>query len=881
MNLQSSDLISAAWSQFWQVSVVVLLVALLVRLGCRHRPHLAYALWMLVVVKCLTPPVWSSPTGLFSWAQFQAQPSTSGVGEETGIGYSQPTDGSLRSIGVERLAGPAGGGPETKGPAVALPEGSSSPAPARGVGAPGPQPRRASTFQGDTTGEVQRAHLVVGVVFGLAVGVWLLGVLASGGLVLAKWTGCRRLIRNSARPPGEDVERFADRLADRLGLRRKVPILVTSEPVGPLVFGVLCPQVVIPESVASGKSVEELEPFVAHELIHVRRRDPVFGLLQVLAQCVWWFHPLVWWANRQAYVERERCCDQEVVAGTRCRPAAYARSLLDVLEQKCAPRVVSLFPGVRPVEVTKRRLEEIMTHARPFVRRFSFSRWTLVTLAAVLVLPGAGLTVRSASERTGAEPESSSTGEAAGTGVKSDQVTGAVKAPPTRLPEEGGVTKRMVDAQGKPIAGAKVEFYKDQTPPAKRPFASTVTDRAGEFSCPEHASREVSLSFRLVVSAGGFRTGEWHGFYGVDGRRKGGGLPDVLRLDRPVTISGKVLGADGKPLAGVPLVVDYFNEQLTGHNARRIRSDRQGRFKIDDLPPAEIFIRYEKGQDETFQGAGDAQLFISHVRAKDGQQVENVMVDLSKATCVLEGRLVNYDGSGIAGASIKADFAASAARLTHYAWARTDQQGRYRIEGLPPHEFFVSAWAKNHYGGPRQRVKLELGETRTLRLLGYLAGHPAPEPKPDDPRWGKPAGDLRAAIELRPGREAYSMGETIEVRPVLRNTGEKTVTLVHDFAATVELHVTDEAGKVQTFSYKNFSGRTVATTYVLEPGHEVEMQGRFGLKLVRPDFAEYLIQAPGKPLAFALKTRPGAKYKLTCDLGNGLGTGETDLVVKE
>ena len=51
MNLQSSDLIWAAWSQFWQVSVVVLLVALLVRLGCRHRPHLAYALWMLVVVK--------------------------------------------------------------------------------------------------------------------------------------------------------------------------------------------------------------------------------------------------------------------------------------------------------------------------------------------------------------------------------------------------------------------------------------------------------------------------------------------------------------------------------------------------------------------------------------------------------------------------------------------------------------------------------------------------------------------------------------------------------------------------------------------------------------------------------------------------------------
>ena len=54
-------------AHFWQVTAVVLCVAVLVRLLGRTRPHLAYLLWLLVFVKCVTPPIWSCPTGVFSW----------------------------------------------------------------------------------------------------------------------------------------------------------------------------------------------------------------------------------------------------------------------------------------------------------------------------------------------------------------------------------------------------------------------------------------------------------------------------------------------------------------------------------------------------------------------------------------------------------------------------------------------------------------------------------------------------------------------------------------------------------------------------------------------------------------------------------------------
>jgi beta-lactamase regulating signal transducer with metallopeptidase domain len=51
-----------------QLAAVVAAVALLVATLLRRRPHLAYALWLVALAKCLVPPVWSSPTGLFSWA---------------------------------------------------------------------------------------------------------------------------------------------------------------------------------------------------------------------------------------------------------------------------------------------------------------------------------------------------------------------------------------------------------------------------------------------------------------------------------------------------------------------------------------------------------------------------------------------------------------------------------------------------------------------------------------------------------------------------------------------------------------------------------------------------------------------------------------------
>ena len=71
MTLDFDRLADLAWNQLWQVTLVALVVAVLVKAFGRQRPHLAYLLWLLVIAKCLTPPVWSSPMGVFSWVRME------------------------------------------------------------------------------------------------------------------------------------------------------------------------------------------------------------------------------------------------------------------------------------------------------------------------------------------------------------------------------------------------------------------------------------------------------------------------------------------------------------------------------------------------------------------------------------------------------------------------------------------------------------------------------------------------------------------------------------------------------------------------------------------------------------------------------------------
>jgi beta-lactamase regulating signal transducer with metallopeptidase domain/Leucine-rich repeat (LRR) protein len=345
MSRFGDEFIQLAWTQLWQVTLVIVVVAVVVQLAARRRPHLAYLLWSVVLLKCLTPPVVSSPTGLFSWLTREAPPA-----RVTVVPPLELSNVATQPAPAVMLVAPDAIAPRTPAP-----------------------PRETAWSWSETVAAI-----------------WLAGVVATAAVCAMRWLRWRSVVRRGGEPSPE-VATLLHELSGAFHLRRRVTLRLTERPVGPFTIGWLRPVIVLPASLARGMSPEELRAVLAHELSHVRRWDALTAWLQIAAQALWWFHPLVWWANRQMNRAREGACDEETVATLRLSPKLYAASLVRALELRPAFPAFTGAVGMRAIDVTKSRLEHIMTRHQQFSRRTPASAWIAGMLVGCLLLPGAAL----------------------------------------------------------------------------------------------------------------------------------------------------------------------------------------------------------------------------------------------------------------------------------------------------------------------------------------------------------------------------------------------------------------------------------------------------------------------------------------------------------
>jgi beta-lactamase regulating signal transducer with metallopeptidase domain len=80
-----------------------------------------------------------------------------------------------------------------------------------------------------------------------------------------------------------------------------------------------------------------------HELMHLRRGDPRAHLVVELVRALLWFHPAVWYMAARVREERERACDEGVLAAG-VRPVDYATHLVDLVRALRTPASPTLVP---------------------------------------------------------------------------------------------------------------------------------------------------------------------------------------------------------------------------------------------------------------------------------------------------------------------------------------------------------------------------------------------------------------------------------------------------------------------------------------------------------------------------------------------------------
>jgi len=216
--------------------------------------------------------------------------------------------------------------------------------------------------------------------------VWLWGL---GTVVVASRHAFRilwfRRVLGDAQAPPSGLCRIAECVARRIGLRRVPEILVLPIRLSPLVW---CmggrPRVILPSELLERLGPDAQEAILAHELAHVRRKDHVVRLLELLATMVFWWHPVVWWARRELRDLEEQCCDAMVLDRAPHGTRAYAIALADTLDFLSeAPVVVSAAAtGAKPAVSLARRIA-MLKNPRPISRLAIGHFFLLAVVAAV------------------------------------------------------------------------------------------------------------------------------------------------------------------------------------------------------------------------------------------------------------------------------------------------------------------------------------------------------------------------------------------------------------------------------------------------------------------------------------------------------------------
>jgi len=188
-------------------------------------------------------------------------------------------------------------------------------------------------------------------------GVAWLGLLLVGLARIARRAAALRdELACAAVPVPADVRELVAACARQVGLARVPRLRLSSATRVPFVAGVLRPRVVLPARLGG----DALRFALLHELAHLRHRDHVLVLPELVLRTVYWFHPLVRWALSRLREEREHRCDRLVARLTGAR-ASYARFLLEeVRAVRLRPREVPILALREGRSAVGRRVRRIL-----------------------------------------------------------------------------------------------------------------------------------------------------------------------------------------------------------------------------------------------------------------------------------------------------------------------------------------------------------------------------------------------------------------------------------------------------------------------------------------------------------------------------------------
>ena len=343
---------------FIQSSILIILLLIIDLVMRKHvRATFRYWIWMLVLLKLMLPPAFSSPTGIGYWFR-DYLPAHSSVPAQV-----------PNMIQLEPTGAPA---PEDSTIAAEIPQihpSQINPEPAA------PATPAFSDFQALTW------QAVVFVI-------WLVGVTVLSTLLIHRMLFVRRLIAQSE-PSKNRYAEIVDQCCQQLGIKRRTELRLSGKLQSPAVCGLFRPVILMPAGLLEKLSPDKLRAVLIHELAHIKRGDLWVNCVQTFLQIAYFYNPLVWLANTVVRTIREQAVDEMVLVALGAGAKDYSNTLIDIAEMAFFKTSLSLrlIGVVESKKALRRRIRHMLNRPIPESTKLGILGLMVIFVIAAVLLP--------------------------------------------------------------------------------------------------------------------------------------------------------------------------------------------------------------------------------------------------------------------------------------------------------------------------------------------------------------------------------------------------------------------------------------------------------------------------------------------------------------
>ncbi len=327
---------------------------------------------------------------------------------------------------------------------------------------------------------------------------------------------------------------------------------------------------------------------------------------------------------------------------------------------------------------------------------------------------------------------------------------------------------KVVDSAGRPIPMAEVSLIAHERIEDGGGYRIRDDDKALRYRTDAAGSfvftNLQNTHHTLRVAAEGFGTREnLSVMQRPDGRFKISGEEDnVIVLEKPASLSGRIVGPDSRPPANARVhVLSYPTHAISGRS--RAETDAQGRFTIGPIMSGYHLVRYFDHTVPAGVAHGEISRAFRLVRVEEGASVEDVVLDLRESTCSLEFEIVDLNDKPLPSDLVVLEIPLSSGdrrSAAISAMSITRPEKSYRLDHLPPMDGSLRV---NVQGDAPRIVNVQLRPNETARARIKFEGI-AGEPDPNE-GWTPRGEVVLPEADRRPVILDLATGELVPLPP--------------------------------------------------------------------------------------------------------------------